>query len=167
MLLDNNIFNDINIQSFIDSEFIDKTKLNGDVIKLIQLSENQKNDHRTNKTLNEIKSAITKQNNTLDNEVFKITTKPYADFALKLRYPEVKKKKELHVFEHGSYNYNRITPSQSQRFFVYVKINDDNKKPIIDKLKKTFHSLEFEEGNTMPSKENVYKMLLEKYETAK
>ena len=164
MLLDNDIFNDINIQNLLNSEFIDKAKLNDTILKLIQLSEEQKNDHRTNKALNLMRNAFKVQNNKFNNnDILEITEKPYADFALKVRYPDVKKKKELHVFEHGSYNYNRITPSQSQRFFLYIKVNGDNKKSIIDKLKKSFHSLEFEEGKRMPSKEFVYNKLLEKY----
>jgi len=194
LLLDFDFFEDLDLQEFLESKFIIKEKVNLAVIGLIRDILKESKLHRAQSKFEELKESLqrAKYQNVI-NEDFEITTKPYADYALRM---QLKRVEDYSDYPHGSYkldpevasnkyrdvnqlvayekeddNFKNIQPSEAQRFYVYIKINVDDKEAVINRLKKVFPPSnivnELARMKLIQRKMKIYEMLVAKYNELK
>lgn len=170
VLLDNDFFEGIDFNKFLNSKFINQ-KLSPRVkTQIKELLEEDKPRHIQLKFI-ELKTLIEKANEQqiegAFNKDFKIERKSYADIALMIKPTKEEavikqiRRGDLVYYLKDTPEYKAIRPEIAQRYYIYLKIKTDKEKAI-NKLKKTFKAfIKTEPKET--SKDILFQLFIKQY----
>ena len=174
VLLDNDFFQGIDFNKFLNSKFINKRLSPLLKSKIKELLEEDKPRHIQLKFI-ELKSLIEKSNEQQTegafNKDFKIERKSYADIAIMLK--PIKEEAVIKQIRRGdmvyylkdSTEYKAIRPEIAQRHFIYLKIKSDKDKAI-SKLKKAFKAF-IKADHKATLKETLFQLFIDQYNSIK
>jgi len=195
-LLDYDIFENLDFEEFLQSKFIKQERISIADAKLIkeimaanrakqaqakfeELKEHFKNEKMaavstedfqiTNKWEADCALYMKLQRVELPFDLSKFDTTPKGEKELQEKYQELN---QLKIIEKGTEDFKAITPSEAQRFYVYIEVLAPDKDAVLQRLKQVFPTINITQElvNTphrVRRKLKIFEMLVEKYKALK
>ena len=170
VLLDNDFFEGIDFNKFLNSKFINQ-KLSPRVKTQIKEFLEEERPRYIQLKFSELKELIEKNNsNQIEgafNKDFKIERKSYSDVAIMIKpIPDGDIRNQytrgdLVYYLKDTPEYKAIRPEIAQRYYIYLKIKSDKEKAI-NKLKKTFKAFIRTEPKET-SKDILFQLFIKQY----
>lgn len=155
LLLEEHFLDNIDIQFIIRKYY---NNLSNNKKAIIDSIFNEKRICRANNKFCELKDMIQSDKyKDISIDDFEITQRRNADYAVMFNNPG----KFLTAYKQGSRNFMYVTPDQIQRFGMYIKIHNENKESVLNKLRKAF--LKLTNKANAKNKINYIKELVNEY----